>query len=150
METLKGAGLALWAGVLALAVVLALVAMAVFGFGFFSQKSANFRGETSKRNQVEGNGSFRIAAYDSFYNQCAGIQSTEATIAALKAELLTKPSADRVQQINAFITANVANRNGAIAQYNADARKSYTAGQFRSSDLPFQLDATQETTTCHA
>lgn len=147
-----GALLALVGGALAIVVVLALAMMAVFGFGLFSQKSANFRGETSKRNQVEANGAFRIAAYDSFYNECASIQAIEGTVAALKAERdgTPKPTPERVHEIAVALTANVATRAAAIAQYNADARKSYTSGQFRASDLPYQLDTTTEETQCHA
>lgn len=131
------------------AILLAVLVMAAVFFGthLFSQKTADFRGETSKRNLVEANGSYRIAAYDRFYNECASIQGVEDSIANQEAErAAATPS--RQAQIDANLTASRNVRASAIRQYNADARKSYTAGQFRSSDLPFQLDPTAKETSC--
>lgn len=152
LEDAKDFAWVVWVGVLALIAALLLSSMWLFGFGLFSQHTANFRGETSKRNQVEANGSFRIAAYDSFFNECASVQGIEGTITALEAERdgKPKPSTDRLDQIAAFIAANRATRAAAIAQYNADARKSYTSGQFRDSNLPFQLDPKAKETSCTA
>jgi hypothetical protein len=134
-----------------LVVVLVVTAVATGGFGLFSQKSANFRGETSKKNRVEGNGAYRIAAYDQFFNLCASVQTNETNIASLRQELNDKenpPDAYAKSQIATNITANRNQRNASINQYNVDARKSYTLAQFRDSKLPYQLDPNQETTTC--
>jgi hypothetical protein len=149
-EGFRFTGLVVFGGVLALAAVLFLVAMATFGFGFFSQKSADFRGETSKRNQVEANGAFRIAAYDRFFDLCTSVQASEATLTALRQELTTNPPQSRITQINGAITANTANRAATIRQYNNDAAKSYTVGQFQASNLPYQLDINAQETSCAA
>lgn len=135
-------------GTVALLIVLLFSAMAVFGFGLFSQKTANFRGETSKRNQVEANGAFRVQAYDKFFDLCTSIQGDEARARSLEEELKTKPPADRVTQINASLAAIRSNRETSIRQYNNDAHKSYTVGQFRSTDLPYSIDPTEENTEC--
>lgn len=128
---------------------LAVVVAVFFAVNLFSQQTAGFRGETSKRNQVEANGSYRIAAYDDFYNLCAGVQSAEASIRNLQTEA-KDATPQRKAQIGASITALRNSRAEDINQYNANARKSYTAGQFRSSDLPFHLDLSAEETTCTA
>ncbi len=139
------------AGLAALVIFGLLAAsMFVFGFGFFAQKTANFRGETQKRNQVEGSGAFRTAAYNHFFDLCAGVQSNEASIRNLQLELAgpPKPPADRVMVISASITALRNARATGINQYNADAVKSYTVGQFRSRSLPYQLSLTAKETSC--
>jgi hypothetical protein len=118
------------------------------GIVFTNKHTADFRGSAAVTEQVRGNGNYRIAAYDSFFNQCSAIQGKEATIAALKTELATNPPADRVAQINATITAVTASRGQAIAAYNADAAKSDTQGHFLASNLPFHIDPAQEATTC--
>jgi hypothetical protein len=128
--------------------LLLLATMWVFGWGFFAQQTAEFRGETQKREQVEASGAFRVGAYDHFFDLCTSVQSNEATIDALTDELDTNPSAARKEQINASLTALRANRATSIAQYNNDASKDYTIGQFRDAGLPPRLDATSEVTTC--
>jgi hypothetical protein len=134
-----------------------VVAIIVVGFGLFfggqifSQKTANLRGETSKRNQVEANGQFRIQAYNRFFDLCTTIQGQEATIKALTAERDDKahpPSATRQDEISASLTALVGNRITNISDYNNSAQKSYTEGQFLSSKLPFRIDPTAKETTC--
>jgi hypothetical protein len=149
----EGARFARWAvilGAMAIVVALVLSAMAVFGFGFFQRGTAEFRGKTGQIERTRANPAFRIASYDSFYNACAAVQSDEATISALKEELTTHPSPARVEQIQASLTALRAGRAEKINNYNADARKTATAGQFRASDLPYQLDRNAEETSCQA
>lgn len=126
----------------------ALLVALFFATGWFSQKTANFRGETDKRNQVEANGAYRIGAYDHFFDLCQHVQSDEQSITNLLAE---KPAdAQRRDVIDASVTALRNDRADSITQYNADARKSYTLGQFRSSDLPYQLDLNAKETSCTA
>ena len=144
-DGLKGIG-----AVVAVLVGLALLYLVgVFVFGGLSQLTADFRGETDKRNKVEANGSYRIAAYDHFYDLCSSVQATEDTIANQLAERATA-SPERQAQIDANLTASRNVRATAIRQYNADARKSYTSGQFKASDLPFVLDINSKETSCVA
>ena len=85
-------------------------------------------------------GEFRIAAYQHFFNLCAGIQGLEASLGA-QTELLKQTTDSREQnRVRANIAGITAERGRAIAQYNADARKDYTEGQFRDLDLPYLLD----------
>lgn len=125
-----------------------LLIIIFFSFFFaFRWVTAEPRGKLEAREQIQS-GPFRIAAYDLFFNRCAQIQADEATIIALKEELKTNPSQSRVEQINASITALRSGRAEKINQYNADARKDYTIGQFRASALPYQLFIESEVTEC--
>jgi hypothetical protein len=150
-DTSRGLGLAAWIAIWSLIIVLVVFVIGTFGFGWFQQKSANFRGETQKRNQVEGNGAYRIAAYDHFFDLCTSVQSFEATINALNDEYKDPATtAERKEQIRGALTANKAGRNTTIVQYNNDANRSYTTGQFKDSHLPYQLDSTVKETSCTA
>lgn len=138
---------------LGLGIALGLVIMVGVWFAFilFSNATADFRGNASVINKTRANGAYRIAQYDHFFDLCASVQDQEVTIKAQEQELaFPDGSTNRKEQIRQNLSALVANRGEQINHYNADARKSYTAGQFRSSDLPYQIDPTQETTTCTA
>jgi hypothetical protein len=140
---MKSIGIGVGAFVLIITLVIALTAAGLL----WRYVIAEPRGKVEQE-EILQQGQNRIARYDHFFNLCAGVQSDEATIAALKQELATNPRAQRVEQINATITALRSGRAEKINQYNADARKSGTLAQFRSSDLPFQLNLAEEATTC--
>lgn len=135
-------------GLTILAVALLVGSMQIFGWGWFQRSTANFRGETAALEQIQANPNSRISAYDHFFSLCASVQGHETTIKALQSELETDPSPRRVEQINAFITANRAARDVKIQQYNQDAQRNYTVGQFRDAGLPEKLDINEEVTTC--
>lgn len=126
---------------------IALIIGLFFATGWFSIATSDFRGEVDKHNKVEANGDYRIAAYDHFYDTCAAVRSKETTISYLRVEATTA-TGSRKTQIEGAITANQIARNELINQYNVDARKSYTSGQFKASDLPYQLDQESEQSTC--
>lgn len=134
----------------ALIVVIVIGFMWIFGVGFMSQTTAPWRGETEKKERVEGSGNYRIAAYDHFFDLCSSVQTKEASIENLRAELKADPppSEQRKTVIQASMSALMNSRAEAINEYNADARKEYTRGQFRDSDLPFQLRMKELNTTC--
>lgn len=147
-EGAKVGGLVLLGSVVALVLAIAIASMWIFGWGFFQRSTADFRGKTEQIEKTKANADFRIAAYDHFYNLCAAVQSEEATIRALEKELKRGPSESRVEQIYASITANEATRAENINQYNADAKKEATIGQFKASDLPYELNVNAEETKC--
>lgn len=106
-------------------------------------------GKGEARKQINS-GSSRIAAYNHFFDACASVQTLEGQLAAQRAALATATGAD-VGRIQANISGIQGARAGAIAEYNADARKGYTIGQFRSSQLPYQLSTeTGASTSCVA
>lgn len=130
------------------AIGVGVVLLIIGGVLLVSRLTADFRGDTSVINKTRGSGNYRIASYDHFFDLCAAVQSTEGQIAAQEKEAANDAPPDRVTQIRQNVSALEASRFSLIVQYNADAAKSYTSGQFRSSQLPYHLDPTQETTTC--
>lgn len=143
----RGTLIALLLGGAALLVAAVIGGMAVFGLGWFKKTTADFRGSVAATERVHASGAYRIAAYDQFFDRCAGVQAKEATIAALEQERATANEA-RQQQIDATLTAVRSSRAQDIARYNADASKTDTVGNFLASNLPYSLDVNQESTTC--
>jgi len=138
------------AAFLAFVVVVGVVmCVGVFGFGWFARSTADFRGRTAQIERVQGNGNYRIAAYDHFFDLCAQVQTTEASITNLRTER-TSAGDVRAAQIDANITALSNARAGLINQYNADASKTDTQAHFLASDLPYRLDINAKETTCAA
>lgn len=146
----RGLSLAVLVGIGVIVVALIIGLVGIFGFGWLSNSTANFRGEVSKRNLVEANGAYRIAAYDHFFDLCQQVQAKEASITNVQDELKTTTDQQRALILNASITALRNSRADLITQYNTDSDKSYTEGQFKSSNLPYTLVVSQENTVCHA
>lgn len=136
-------------GVIVLVIVLALAGMAIFGVGWFKKSTADFRGDVAAHEKIHADGDYRIAAYEHFYDLCAAIQGKEATIAQLTVELDTAPER-RTQEIRSTLSAIKASRAQQVNQYNVDARKEDTEGQFKASDLPYEIDVKGTETECKA
>lgn len=129
-------------------VILAIIVIAAT-FGVVRWVSAPTRGKLAAREQIQS-GASRIAAYNHFFDLCAAVQAQEGALAASYAELQTAVGKD-AERVRINITGLTAQRSRSVAQYNADARKDYTIGQFRASGLPYELPATfikGETTSC--
>lgn len=124
--------------------------VAVYGFGFLKRETADFRGETKQIEQTKANSSYRISAYDQFYDKCASVQSIESKINNMEDELEGTEETQRKIVLNTSITASKNKRAELITSYNADARKEATRGQFKASDLPYELNENEEVTTCEA
>lgn len=148
MFRLGGKAIGLAIGAIAVVIIIGLVG--VYGFGWFQRSTADFRGGTAALEQIQADPNSRISAYEHFFNLCASIQGHEETIKALEAELEQGVSESRKEQIQGAITANQSQRNGKIREYNLDAQRDYTIGQFRDADLPHELDIEAEETTCVA
>lgn len=139
---LKGAA----AGV-ALVVALVLLFGGLYYGGVFAndvQANYNKRVVGAKIQQRVHTADFAQGAYEHFYNLCAAIQGQEAALAAQYDELASASNED-ASRIQANIAGLTAERGRSIAQYNAEARQTYTLGQFRANDLPFQLPNTTYT-----
>jgi hypothetical protein len=129
-------------------VLAAVVILTLLGLGW-RYILADPKGKVQAQEQIKS-GPSRIAAYNHFFDLCASVQSDEAAITSLNQELTTGPSESRRGQIQASLTALRSARAEKINQYNADARKDYTIGQFRSLGLPYTLEPTSEATRCVA
>lgn len=114
-------------------------------------------GAVEQREQTVGDGSYRISAYDAFYDDCASAKSTQQQLEQAIATRDAEPEGtNRRAQLDANVAALTNVLITAVNQYNADARKADTRAHFRASDLPYQLpeldatDPTKEKITCDA
>lgn len=131
--------------------IFGIVVASIFGLALlgvwlnseFSILTAETRGETGVREKTVADPDYRIAAYEEFYDKCAAIKAVEQQIDTMQA---TKGLPKNQKSTNILALTN--QRNTLIQQYNADSRKAGTRGQFRASDLPYQIDTTQEHTSC--
>jgi hypothetical protein len=119
-------------------VVLILIPILAWGFGV---AVAPWKGRGDAHKQLNS-AQYRIAAYDHFFEQCSSIQGTEGSIDALIAQLNEAESQRTKDLVNSSLAGAKSIRLQAINDYNADARKNYTEGQFRDSDLPFYIEPT--------
>ncbi|MFJ2007048.1 hypothetical protein [Streptomyces chartreusis] len=135
--------------ILGIVVLAVLTLIAIFAFGGVSQLTAGFRGETDKKNRTEGNGAFRVASYEEFFDLCASVQTAEQQLVALQEELEAKPSAERAEKIRTSMTAVKASRAESISTYNSKATQEHRVA-FQDADLPYKLNVTDQETQCAA
>lgn len=119
----------------------------------FQYFTADVRGKVAANEDIKANPQRRIEAYERFFNQCADVQSIETNLHAQQAELKSTKDERRRGQLLTNINALIAARAEAVNQYNADSAKTYTAGQFKASNLPYRLPTeapTEGNTECAA
>ena len=132
-----------------LAIVGLLVVVLVLGAGFLGIRwlLAEPTGATEAREQTIGSGSYRIAAYDRFYDDCAAAVTTQQSLTTAQAAAAAEGiDPGRQAQLDANVTALTNLLNQQVNQYNADTRKEDTRANFLASDLPYELDTTEEIT----
>jgi hypothetical protein len=129
-------------GVSATMIVFVLVLVLIVAGGAFTYWWAPWKGKIEQRNLTEGSGTYRISAYERFYDDCQAVVALEGQIANMKAS--TVPERDT----NVLALQN--QRISLIAEYNANSRKADTAAHFKASDLPYQIDPDNEETQCNA
>lgn len=130
-------------GTVAAIAALALMVGGLYYGGVISNRvhaNYNARVVTSKLKQQVNTASFMRESYDHFYNLCAAIQGDEVALDAQRYALRSATTDDDKARINANIAGITADRGGAIAEYNADAHKTFTLGTFRAADLPFTIN----------
>lgn len=136
--------IALWiGGFLLLALVIGLIS---WGVGWVS---APWQGKLQARQQIQS-GDFRIQAYTQFFDLCAAVQTTDQALNQSYDDLARATDPSDRSRIATNITAQLNNRNDAANQYNVKTHEGYTVGQFKSSNLPYELGAYTkgEVTTC--
>lgn len=131
--------------VLGLVAIVGLV-MLIWGFSTgFQYFTADVRGEVEKTELTAGSGEFRIFSYDYFFNKCAAIQNAEVEYDAQYGLLQSmEPGTDRDSRTRydrqrRVVAVQLANIEQLKNQYNVDAAKEETIGQFRDSDLPSRV-----------
>ena len=104
-------------------------------------------GAVEQREKTIGDGDYRIAAYDQFYNLCGDIQAKEDQIKNTEERETTKGSNSGFTEAQkaSILLALENSRASLIREYNADASKADTRANFMASDLPYQLDVNGET-----
>lgn len=105
----------------------------------FMVATAEIRGKGDAHIQIQSARN-RIAEYDYFFSLCGDVQALEGSIDAQSTLLDGDTGAINTAQIEHSIAAMQAERQRTIARYNERATRDYTSGQFRDSDLPFQLN----------
>lgn len=137
---------AVWWSILGIVGVLALIAVTL-GVRWLIAPAT---GAVQQREQTVGNGSYRIAAYEEFYQECASALTVQQNLEnAIKADAAPNVDPVRKAQLDANVTALSNTLNDAVNTYNAHAREADTRAHFLSSDLPFQItfDAANPTAT---
>lgn len=140
---------------IALVVVGSLVGLVLLIVGVYAIRwvTAEPRGALDQREKTIADGDYRIANYDYFFNLCGNIQAAEDKILNTEARPVSSEDSNSgftQGQKDAILLALTNTRSELIRDYNASATKEDTAGHFRSSNLPYQIDPTQEATTCAA
>jgi hypothetical protein len=126
--------------------ILAIVAViAVLGIGVwvFKVATSDTRG-AGDATRTKNSGTNRIAAQERFEELYAGVKAADQKVGVMRQALTGAPT-DVVAQTN--YTGAVNYCIDLRAQYDAEARK-YTAEDWRSIDLPQQIDQLDPATDC--
>lgn len=124
-----------------LSIALVVIVVTVVVIWSLQWLTADVRGELDQREQTRADGTYRIAAYERFYDKCASVQALEDQIDNTEAD---ESLPENQKATNLLALRN--QRNALIREYNADARKEDTRGNFLASDLPYELNPDEETT----
>ena len=121
--------------ILAIAIVV-LTPVIIWGIRWITTPAV---GQLEMREQIKS-GATRIQAYNYFFDLHAAIQAYDIQLKALQEQLEATRGEEEKERIRASIAGLKGQRARATNQYNADARKDYTIGQFRDWSLPYQLE----------
>lgn len=135
-------------GLIIAGAVLFFVALGLL-LGGINWITAPFRGAADQREKTVADGDYRIAAYDEFFNSCEAIAAKERIIARYEEQREASTDESEKVRLGAAILAEKNVRDELIADYNADAAKEGTRGQFRASNLPYTIDP-EGVTSCTA
>lgn len=111
--------------------------------------TADLRGATDANEQIKADGDFRIAAYDEFYSLCSAAQTHQQALENAEERVKGTNDADQLENNQTDVFALQNQLNSTVNEYNAKAASDYTVGQFRDSDLPYQINA-EEDIVCSA
>lgn len=126
--------------IVAFVVFFGAIGVGLWAFGVFTS-DVKGRGDATK---IKNSGTNRIAAQERFEDMYADVLAADRRIDAQFNALKLDPDSS-VAKINYNGAVNYCIE--VVADYNAEARK-YTAEQFRSTDLPAQIDDLDSTTDC--
>lgn len=118
--------------------VILFVGVGVGGGWAWRYYTASIEGKVAAQQQIQS-APHRIIAYNHFFDLCAGVRADEVSLVAQTELLETITDAVQRSRVQTNIIGLIGHRAGLIEEYNVNARKDYTQGQFRDSDLPYQL-----------
>lgn len=126
--------------VVAVLIAVGVISIGVWGFRVVTSDTAGKGNAVIQKNDANN----RIAAQERFENMYQDVKAADAKI-TVAAEALALDPTDKTAQQNLTGVKNYCIQ--AAADYNAEARK-YSAEDFRSADLPFQIDTFDTSTDC--
>ena len=135
-------------------IALSILVLALLVVGGFALRwvTAEPRGALSQREKIIADGNYRIAAYDSFFDQCGAIQAKEDQIRQTEDRKIDDKSGSAggftSTQKDAILLALKNSRAEMVRSYNADAAKADTRANFLASSLPYQIDIDNYNTIC--
>ncbi len=128
----------LW-GILTLIIIFAfIIAIGVASYGI-SWVAAPFQGMLEKRQEVQS-GDFRLYSYEHFYDMYASAKAYTQKIENQKIRLENTEDKEERRKIRRNLNGLRNKRTEVIQEYNSDARKEESRGQFRAKDLPYKLE----------
>ncbi len=128
-------------------IVVAILAV-ILVVGGIKFVTADFRGQIDKREKVNADGGYRIAAYEEFYKLCSTVQAKNDEIGNLEAAVETASDDERKAELEGAILAQRNTKAELVREYNAKAAAEGTRGQFRDSELPYEINSNQEDVQC--
>lgn len=126
--------------VIASVVGIALISAAVWGFGVITSPVKG-QGEAYKTKNSSENWTKAQAKFENLY---ADIQAADKKAKLATDALAANPTDITLQQTHSGVVSGCLNL---VADYNA-ASRTYLAGDFKSADLPYQIDETDRSTDC--
>lgn len=119
--------------------VIAFFVVMSFASSGFRALTAPWFGWVEAEVQQESAGN-RVFQYETFFNLCAKVQSTEANLASQLALLDTlDPESNQYSMTQTNIAGLQAARNNAITEYNSRSTRDYTSARFKDADLPYRI-----------
>lgn len=129
------------AGVLGIILVVFVFTWFTFGLNLgLRVVTAGIVGKSEAHIEIQS-ADFRLQAYPHFFDVCASVQANEDAmdISWQQLESMEEGSTAWLRKQQDYAAQARARQEG-IREYNVDANKSWTIGQFRDEDLAFQLD----------
>lgn len=121
-----------------LLVVVGLVAVIAGGWAF-RYYTAEIRGQVGAEEDIQS-AAYRVYSYDHFFKMYADIQAFDDQIRNQEELIAELSDEEEIQRYRKNINALRNRKASVVREYNADARREETAGQFRDDGLPYQIE----------
>mgnify|MGYP006274476823 CR=1 FL=1 len=118
--------------------ILGLVLLIGGGWAF-RYYTAEMRGTIEAEEDIQS-ADYRVYSYDHFFNMYADIQAFDDQIKNQEELIETLTDEEEIQRYRKNINALKNQKAAVVREYNADARREETAGQFRDDGLPYQIE----------